>query len=67
MKQNKVMASYRVEAITKERIKEIAEQLQITEAGVVDNLIEWYYKSKVRLSTSKKGKQVIETKEFLPF
>jgi len=38
MKPNKVMASYRVEAITKARIKEISEALQSTEAGIIDNL-----------------------------
>jgi hypothetical protein len=47
MKPNRVMASYRVEAITKERIKEMANALQSTEAGITDNLVEWYYKNRV--------------------
>ena len=64
MKPNKVMASYRVEAITKARIKEIADALQSTEAGVIDNLVEWYYKNRVRVTKNKKG---VEAKEFIPF
>jgi len=64
MKPNKVMASYRVEAITKERIKEIADALQSTEAGVVDRLVEWYFKNRVRITKNKKG---VETKDFIPF
>jgi len=64
MKPTKVMASYRVEAITKARIKEIADALQSTEAGVIDNLVEWYYKNRVRVTKNKKG---VETKDFIPF
>jgi len=64
MKPNKVMASYRVEAITKERIKQIAEALQSTEAGIIDNLVEWYFKNRVRVTKNKKG---VETKDFIPF
>jgi len=64
MKPNKVMASYRVEAITKERIKEIADALQSTEAGIIDHLVEWYFKNRVRVTKSKKG---VETKDFIPF
>jgi len=64
MKPNKVMASYRVEAITKVRIKEIADALQSTEAGVIDNLVEWYFKNRVRVTKNKKG---VETKDFIPF
>ena len=64
MKPNKVMASYRVEAKTKERIKEIADALQSTEAGVIDNLVEWYFKNRVRVTKNKKG---LETKDFIPF
>jgi len=64
MKPNKVMASYRVEAITKERIKEMADALQSTEAGVIDNLVEWYFKNRVRVTKNKKG---VETKDFIPF
>ena len=64
MKPNKVMASYRVEAITKARIKEIAEALQSTEAGIIDNLVEWYFKNRVRVTKNKKG---VETKDFIPF
>jgi len=64
MKPNKVMASYRVEAITKTRIKEIADALQSTEAGVIDNLVEWYFKNRVRVTKNKKG---VETKDFISF
>ena len=64
MKPNKIMASYRVEAKTKERIKQISEALQSTEAGVIDNLVEWYFKNRVRVTKSKKG---VETKDFIPF
>ena len=64
MKPNKVMASYRVEAITKERIKEIADALQSTEAGIIDHLVEWYFKNRVRVTKNKKG---VETKDFIPF
>ena len=64
IKPNKVMASYRVEAQTKERIKEMAEALQSTEAGIIDNLVSWYYKNRLRVTKDKKG---VETKEFIPF
>jgi len=64
MKPNKVMASYRVETITKARIKEIADALQSTEAGVIDHLVEWYFKNRVRVTKAKKG---VETKDFIPF